>query len=352
MKSEGLPVAQFQKKILHWYAQNKRMLPWRETKNPYHIWVSEIILQQTRVAQGLPYYHRFIDAFPTVTALAQAPEQQVLRIWQGLGYYSRARNMQACAKKIVSEHIGTFPNSFLELLNLPGIGPYTAAAISSIAFNQKHAVVDGNVFRVLARIFGVDIDIASNEGKNFFTAKANELISATQPGDFNQAMMEFGATHCTPQNPKCDECPFKASCKAYATDRVAELPVKSKKTKVRVRHLHYFIISHNKRVAMRRRDNDIWKGLFEFYLVETNRNLKTHKAMEADPVLKALKGTLGDTINVKHILSHQELRIGFTRLQVKTKPKLNRDYKFFTEKEIHDLPKPVVISRLLEKNEF
>jgi A/G-specific adenine glycosylase len=307
--SVGLTAAQFQKKLLAWYQAHQRALPWRETKDPYLIWVSEIILQQTRVAQGLPYYQRFTEAFPTVSSLANAKEQQVLRLWQGLGYYSRARNMHRCAKKIVSDHQSKFPSSYDQLLGLPGIGPYTAAAISSIAFGERAAVVDGNVYRVLSRIYGIDVDITSVEGKKSFAAKANELISEQSPGDFNQAMMEFGATHCTPKNPNCSECPFAKTCVALATDRIAELPVKLKKQKVRVRHLHYFLIQHNNKIALRQRlDKDIWTGLFDFYLVETKKATTTEKILAADSTLRSLNGNFEDgPYQVKHILSHQEL---------------------------------------------
>ena len=301
----------FSQLIIEWYQENKRMLPWRETTDPYKIWLSEIILQQTRVAQGLPYYLSFVKTFPTVQHLAKAKEQQVLRLWQGLGYYSRARNLHRCAKMIVGDFKGKFPNNFQDLQKLIGVGPYTAAAIASIAFKESVAVVDGNVFRVLARVFGIDIDISSNEGKNFFFAKANELISKEHPDIFNQSMMEFGATWCTPKNPRCEECIFKKTCIAYKTGTVALLPVKEKKTKVTKRYLNYIIIEQKKKIAMKRREGKgIWQGLFDFYTIETKKVQKAAKIIDGDPLIKSLKAKVLKAFPlVKHILSHQLLSI-------------------------------------------
>ncbi len=322
-------------------------MPWRESKDPYRIWVSEIILQQTRVAQGLPYYLRFVEAFPDVQSLAKAPQQEVLRLWQGLGYYSRARNMHGCAQQVVKQYGNQFPSSYKELLQLKGIGPYTAAAIASIAFNQVHAVVDGNVFRVLARVFGIDTDIASNEGKKVFTTKANELIDAKQPGDFNQAMMELGATCCTPQNPQCTVCPFEKFCRARATDSVDLFPVKSKKVKIRKRHLHYFVLTWRNKMAMRQRSgNDIWKGLFEFYLVETNRHQTADKIISDDAWLRSLPSKpVRVHAPVKHVLTHQHLQVSFYEWPLAAQPP---GWEWYNKKEADELPKPVVITRFLD----
>ncbi|HYG19647.1 MAG TPA: A/G-specific adenine glycosylase, partial [Ohtaekwangia sp.] len=233
----------FPDKVVEWYDQNKRDLPWRQTRDPYKVWLSEVILQQTRVSQGLPYYLKFIEQYPDVHALAAASEQEVLRCWQGLGYYTRARNLHKCAKQVASAHRGIFPTSFAELKTLPGIGDYTAAAIASISFGEQVAVVDGNVFRVLARIFGIDKPINSPEGKNHFSTLANALISKhPQPDIYNQAVMEFGALHCVPKNPLCDSCPFKGICVAAMQELQHALPVKLKAKPVRKRYFNYFVI--------------------------------------------------------------------------------------------------------------
>src|SRR5688500_8386899 len=217
----------FSDKLVKWYIDNKRLLPWRETTDPYRIWLSEVILQQTRVNQGLPYYKEFIKAYPSIIELARAPEQEVLRLWQGLGYYTRARNLHKCAKSIVERHNGKFPETFDELEKLPGIGHYTAAAIASFSFGQPVAVLDGNVFRILSRIFGIDTPINSPDGKRQFTELANELLSKKDPALHNQAVMEFGALFCTPKHPQCQICPFNTTCIAYTHDLLHVLPVKT-----------------------------------------------------------------------------------------------------------------------------
>lgn len=338
-----------------WYQDNKRMLPWRETKDPYKIWLSEIILQQTRVAQGLPYYNAFINTFPTVVSLARAKEEQVLRLWQGLGYYSRARNLHKCAKVVVDNYSAKFPPSFDTLQKLPGIGPYTAAAIASISFNEAVAVVDGNVFRVLARVFGIELDITSNEGKRFFFDKANELIDHKHPDTFNQAMMEFGATWCTPKNPKCEECIFKKMCVAYQKGIINLLPVKLKKTKVKRRYLNYFILEWNKKIVLRKREGkDIWHGLYDFFLIETTTAQKPLNLLQHDQWLSLLKKKEVKTFNpVKHILSHQLLIIHFTWITIHDKalPKAF-PFTFFTNSEAAKFPKPVVITRFLQEEKF
>ncbi|HEY0769642.1 MAG TPA: A/G-specific adenine glycosylase, partial [Sphingobacteriaceae bacterium] len=236
---KGMGKRYFPDKIVKWYSENKRSLPWRETKDPYRIWLSEIILQQTRVAQGLPYYLRFVERFPTVSHLASAPQDEVLRLWQGLGYYTRARNLQKCAQTIVEKYSRKFPRTYAELISLPGIGEYTAAAIASISFNEKVAVVDGNVFRVLSRVFGIDTPINSAEGKKGFSKLANDLIHETAPADYNQGLMEFGALFCTPKNPKCEECVFRKSCHAFQNGLQQQLPVKLKSKASRKRYFYY-----------------------------------------------------------------------------------------------------------------
>jgi A/G-specific adenine glycosylase len=344
----------FAKKIIEWYEENKRDLPWRQPSNqtelpdPYKIWLSEIILQQTRVTQGLPYYEKLVKNFPTVFSLAKAPQQEVLRLWQGLGYYSRARNLHACAKMVVEDFGGRFPASYQELVKLKGVGPYTAAAIASIAFKESVAVVDGNVFRVLARIFGIDKDIASNEGKKYFFEKANELISKERPDLFNQAMMEFGALHCLPQNPRCDSCLFAKTCVANQQDLQKILPVKSKKLKVRNRYFYYFVIKIGNKILMKPRGSkDIWRGLFDFYLVETKRNQKTESLLVNE---KLLEGTsiINESKIYKHILSHQKLMVRFIELEWPAGKRIPMgELKWFTKKQTEALPKPILIAKYL-----
>jgi A/G-specific adenine glycosylase len=319
----------FSSTIIDWYQANHRNLPWRKTIDPYKIWLSEVILQQTRVAQGLPYYERFISSFPSVFDLAKAPEQKVLRLWQGLGYYSRARNLHRCAKEVVEKFNGNFPNSFNELIKLPGVGDYTAAAIASIAFREPIAVVDGNVFRVLARVFGIENDIASGEGKKYFFSLANELIDKSRPDLFNQAVMEFGALHCLPKNPKCGECIFFKSCEANQRNLQTVLPVKSKKLKVKTRYFYYFILRNKNKVLMKQRtEKDIWRGLNDFYLIETKRNQKTETLLQKDTFLTRAE-LIKESRVYKHVLSHQKLMVRFITVQARLTKK--------TETIIHKL---------------
>jgi A/G-specific adenine glycosylase len=329
----------FSKKIMAWYHEHKRELPWRDVPSAYYVWLSEIILQQTRVSQGLPYYHRFVERYPSVKALASAPEQEVLRLWQGLGYYSRARNLHKCANEIVNKYGGQFPETFDELKKLPGIGDYTAAAIASISFKKPVAVVDGNVYRVLARLFGVATPINSPQAKKEFTALANQLISTDQPDIHNQAVMEFGALHCTPQNPQCEECPFKKVCAANIHGQQSSLPVKEKKLTVRERHFYYLVEKSGKKLHLRKRtDKDIWHGLYDFELVERKKPLTK----------KALAQEIGTddfelTEPYKHVLSHQVIYAQFVLLANGAKSRK----KYYSKKEIDELPKPVLISRFL-----
>lgn len=344
----------FPDKIVKWYESNKRSLPWRDTKDPYKIWLSEIILQQTRVSQGMPYYLRFIEAYPTVRALAAAPEQEVLRLWQGLGYYTRARNLHKCAKAVVSLHGGEFPRTYETLLSLPGIGEYTAAAIASIAFKQAVAVVDGNVFRVLSRIFGIDTPINSPEGKKQFAKLANELVPAAHPDAHNQAVMEFGALFCTPQNPQCETCIFQKSCFAFSRKMQQALPVKLKLKTSRKRYFYYIVLEHRNSLLMRKREQkDIWLGLFDFHLVEKNRPVKPEKILEEDGVKKMLGKDASITIskNYKHILTHQTIfsRFIIVKSDKKIKP-VHQSHSFYSLPQIAALPKPVLVSRFLHEH--
>jgi A/G-specific adenine glycosylase len=339
----------FSEKIISWYSENKRSLPWRNTKDPYKIWLSEIILQQTRVAQGLPYYAKFIDQFPTVHSLAKAKEQEVLRLWQGLGYYTRARNLHLCAKEVVEKFQGNFPDNYDDLQKLRGIGSYTAAAIASISFGEPVAVVDGNVFRVLSRVFGIDRDISQPRTKDFFFGLANKLISKDQPDEFNQAIMEFGATHCLPKNPLCEACIFKKKCIAYQRDMQTELPVKSKKQKIRKRYFYYFVFQNGKKIAMRKRvAKDIWRGLFDFYLKETSKPKRIDKLLAENISLKKLDIEKVSKL-YKHVLSHQHLMARFISVgSAGLSPALVREgYIYQSVNEIKRLPKPVLILQYL-----
>jgi A/G-specific adenine glycosylase len=263
----------FSNYLIFWYLQNKRDLPWRNETHPYPIWLSEIMLQQTRVAQGLPYYLKFIEAFPTVFDLARASEEQVLKLWQGLGYYSRARNLHATAREIAFEHNGNFPDSYDGLLKLKGVGDYTASAIASICYNEPTAVVDGNVYRVLSRVFGIDTAVNSSTGVKEFKLLAQELIDVEQPGTYNQAIMEFGARYCVPQNPDCANCIFSDRCEAFRKRQVDMLPVKIRKQKIKERHFNYLVLlSEEEQATILRRRNKkgIWQSLYEFPLIETS----------------------------------------------------------------------------------
>lgn len=269
----------FSKKLILWYLAHKRDLPWRTTSIPYYIWLSEIILQQTRVEQGLPYYNSFVSVYPTVKELANANEQEVLKLWQGLGYYSRARNLHATAKFISNELDGVFPNTYKDLLNLKGVGDYTASAIASICFDEATAVVDGNVYRVLSRYFGIATPINSSLGIKEFKSLAQQLIDIDNPGNHNQALMEFGARQCKPQSPNCETCIFNDSCIALQQKKISELPVKLKKTKIKNIYFNYIVVvsENNKTVLRQRKGKGIWQNLYEFPLIETEKDFKLNE---------------------------------------------------------------------------
>jgi len=296
--------------LMDWYRNNQRDLPWRRTNDPYAIWLSEVILQQTRVEQGMPYWLRFMENFPTVTDLANADEREVLRLWQGLGYYSRARNLHAAAKVVRDEYNGNFPNQYEQIRALKGIGDYTAAAISSFAFNLPHAVVDGNVYRFLSRIFAINTPIDSTNGKKEFFVLANELLDKSNPGTFNQSLMEFGAMQCKPSNPDCSVCPFNQYCQSFATNTVSEYPVKSKKTKTRNRYFDFIILSDEKNTILQKREGkDIWQGLYQFPLIESATKNKNKLDLSKSEVANYLNTNSHKMIKssaiVKHVLSHQ-----------------------------------------------
>ncbi len=348
----------FTRELLQWYPLNKRDLPWRNTQNPYIIWLSEIILQQTRVAQGLPYFENFLQKYPAVQDLAAAPLDDVLRLWQGLGYYSRARNLHHCAKQVSEEFGRTFPTSYKELLKLKGVGSYTAAAIASFAYKEKVAVVDGNVFRVLARYFGISEDISSPKGKKEFEKLANELIPADQPDEFNQAIMEFGALQCTPKSPDCESCPLQESCVAYQNNLIGELPVKKGKVKVRTRNFVYFAISCGDNLMMKKRGGqDIWEGLHDFPLEEIEELDKFELTnSKYYPALEEISASVHyePQIKYRHILSHQ--RIFSTFVEVKVHSKFlsqlknlgqKHGWKLLTANQVEELGKPKLIVNYL-----
>ena len=315
----------FSTTLLDWYQANKRELPWRNTREAYYIWLSEIILQQTRVAQGLPYYKSFTESFPTINELAKADEQEVLKLWQGLGYYSRARNLHQTAQHIVSELNGQFPTTYTDLLQLKGVGEYTAAAIASFSYDEAVAVVDGNVYRVLSRYFGITTDINSNGAKKEFTALANSLLPKNNAAMFNQAIMEFGALQCVPKSPNCSDCVFNDSCYALQKQQVEILPIKTKKTKVSNRYFNYivFVDPQEQTIIQQRTEKGIWQNLYEFPLIETNKELSYEEITEkikSDFSRKTIKNiTYYNEEQIIHKLSHQKLHIRFYRVSLSKK---------------------------------
>lgn len=341
--------------LIEWYQNNKRDLPWRETTDPYIIWISEIILQQTRVAQGYDYFLRFTKRFPTIDSLAAAEEDEVLKYWQGLGYYSRARNLHATAKTIQQKYNGIFPSDHKEVLALKGIGEYTAAAIVSFAWNQSYPVVDGNVFRVLSRLFALDTPIDSTQGKKEFTALAQSLLNPQQPGLHNQAIMELGALQCLPQNPDCSVCPLVDHCLAYALHTVSDYPVKQNKTKTRDRYFHYFHIIYNGRTWLHRRSNkDIWKGLYEFPLIETKQAMDFSELQKSEAFHQLFQSIdqLNITValpNVKHVLSHQVLYTTFYRVEIEQTNAALDHYINIACEEIGNYAVPRLVHIYLEK---
>lgn len=322
----GPSKAEFAPLLLEWNnTHNHRTMPWKGEKDPYRIWLSEIILQQTRVDQGLQYYERFVQTFPTVRQLAAAPDEKVMKLWEGLGYYTRARNLLATARFIAGELNGKFPSTYDGIRALKGVGPYTAAAIGSFAFNLPHAVVDGNVFRVLARVFGIATPTDSTAGKKFFTQLANELLDKTQPGVYNQAIMDFGATVCKPVAPACSQCCFQQRCVAFRQQRINELPVKEKKISIRKRWFYYLVLEYRGSVAIRRRTaRDIWQDLYEFPLVETEKETPVPAILQEAETAGLLQPGKYEQVAAsalaKQQLSHQLIGGRFIRLRIQKKP--------------------------------
>jgi A/G-specific adenine glycosylase len=345
-----LKIMNFSDEIAGWYLNNKRRLPWRDTADAYVIWLSEIILQQTRVEQGMPYFYRFLEKYPDVSSFAAASEDEILRLWQGLGYYSRGRNMLKTAREVVGLYEGKFPVEYDRLIKLKGIGEYTAAAISSFAANEAKAVVDGNVYRVLARYYGIEEPINSPQGKRLFQGIATGVLNREHPGLHNQAMMEFGAMLCKPKSPGCNICPVREGCYAYNNNIVSQLPKKLKTIKIRDRFFNYLLVTDGDKVLMNKRsDSDIWANMYDLPLVETPDH------MPPENVIKLLqtKEIFGNNIRItasfttkRHLLTHQRIHAQFIR--VENKPiKLKQEYFFIEVKNIKMLALPKIINIFL-----
>jgi len=343
---------EFSSYILHWYHNEHRDFPWRATKNVYKIWLSEIILQQTRTSQGLSYYTKFTDIFPTLKDLAITKEEKVLKLWQGLGYYSRARNLHTTAKHIHYNLEGVFPNNYEELLKLKGVGPYTAAAISSICFNEKRAAIDGNVYRILARVFDIHTAINSTKGIKIFQKLANSLICETNPGDYNQGLMDLGATICTPKKPDCNNCPLNSICIARSKKIITKLPIKIKATKVKERYLNYFCIEHKGQFLMNKREgDDIWKNLYDFPLKELhvpNNNNSTHDKKITKDIIGGNSFSIKKSVKYKHKLSHQKLNITIHHIITNQAPREN-NYIKISQKQALELPVPKPIEKFFQE---
>lgn len=343
--------SQFSNIIIDWYQQNKRVLPWRQTKDPYKIWLSEVILQQTRVAQGMPYYEKFIKNFPTIQDLAEADEEEVLKLWQGLGYYSRARNLHFTAKYVTDVLEGKFPDTYTELLKLKGVGDYTASAIAAFCFNENTATVDGNVYRVLARYFGVELAINTSSAKKYFKDLAQELIDPERPAIFNQAIMEFGSLQCAPAQPKCVNCPLADSCVALQKNSVKELPKKEKKLKITKRYFNYLVLetAANETVLQQRTGKGIWQNLYEFPVVETTSEIDYAALLQEASFLDFVANQdftlqLLTQNSILHKLSHQHLTIKFWLLKT---PAWHTNT--ITKEKARSLPVPIVIHNFMDE---
>jgi A/G-specific adenine glycosylase len=346
----------FTNALLLWNKKdNNRIMPWKGEKDPYKIWLSEIILQQTRVEQGSDYYKRFLTDYPSIEQLANAPEKKIFKLWEGLGYYTRCKNLLATARIVMKVHKGKFPSTYEEILSLKGVGPYTAAAIASFAFNLPHAALDGNVFRVLSRFFGIALPVNSTAGKQIFTALAHELLDKNEPGIYNQAIMDFGAVICKPKNPLCGICPQRRKCIAYRQDRVADLPVKDKGKVRRSRWLYYLMVQHNGRTYVRKRTaKDIWENLYEFILLETPEACTVEKIMEEALSKKILRKSDMTIINISRSylqqLTHQTIQGCFIHIKTKRALRLSA-YEAVSASQIIQMPFPKFITKYLAENE-
>ena len=331
--------------LTNWYSKNKRDLPWRNTSSPYKVWLSEIILQQTRVAQGLDYYNKFVESYPTIVDLANDDEDNVLKLWQGLGYYSRARNLHATAKIVSFELNGVFPMTYDQIIRLKGVGPYTAAAISSFCFGEKKAVVDGNVYRVLSRYFGISTPTDSTIGKKEFQELAQECLSSENPGEHNQAIMEFGALQCTP-NPNCEACPLRVSCISYINCMVKAFPIKAKKIKVRDRYFNFIVISDNDSFYIQKRESkDIWQNLYQFPLKETKKEILSPFELKESIVSQAVFLQVSEQF--KHLLSHQRIYAKFWEFNLAEMPTL-KGFEKIKKRDIQEFAIPRLIEKYLE----
>lgn len=340
----------FHLSISDWYRQNKRTLPWRETQNPYFIWLSEVILQQTRVNQGMNYYLKFVQNYPLIENLAEADEQKVLSDWQGLGYYSRARNLHHTAKMVVEKFGGVFPDNFKDIKSLKGIGDYTAAAIASFAFGLPHAVVDGNVYRVLSRVFDIETPIDTTQGKKVFEALADELLSRENPALHNQAIMEFGAIQCVPVNPDCSVCPLQEDCLAFRNGTIAERPRKIGKVKVRKRYFHFLQFEDPTHVVLEKRtEKDIWQHLFQFPLIETEKAEALEMMGEQVDQRSGMRHTTVSPA-IRHILTHQNIEAHVWRFEGLPDPaKWEKHWLLVPKKDLADFPIPRLLDRYLEQ---
>ncbi|MCG8327861.1 MAG: A/G-specific adenine glycosylase [Chitinophagales bacterium] len=354
---EHLPF--FNQQLVRWLSEHPRPLPWKGEKDPYLIWLSEIILQQTRVEQGMPYFHHFKATYPSVQHLADASEDEVMKSWQGLGYYSRARNLHAAAKFIAYEQDGQFPNTYDHILQLKGVGPYTAAAIASFAYELPHAVVDGNVFRVLSRFWGIQTPIDTTPGKKQYKALAQQLLEENEaaPSVHNQAMMDFGATHCTPQKPLCSNCPMQSKCMAYNDGLVNTLPIKSKRIKKRKRYFNFLVIKQEGKVLLQKRSQkDIWQQLYQFPLIESEQPIKKESEMHQSSLWQQLLGEQETTISqiagpFKQTLTHQFIIAHFWEISLKADQTLN--YEGFVKANQKNLSKfafPKIIDCYFQDN--
>ena len=343
MKGTG---TEFSELLLSWYASHKRELPWRGIKNPYYVWLSEVILQQTRIVQGLPYYLSFVENFPTIKDLAEAPEEKVLKLWQGLGYYSRAKNLHLAAKYILDELGGNFPTTYQEIIKLKGVGDYTASTIASICFDEPKASVDGNVYRVLSRIFGIEIPINTTQGVKYFKELALALLDKKRAGEYNQALMDFGAIQCKPQAPNCQECIMNTKCLAYTENKVTILPIKLPKIKIKQRYFHYCILidSDNQTIINKRTEKDIWQGLYEFPLLEFKKAIDDKQVMEiiCDRYPNVIKLEKHIKTSV-HKLTHQHIYATFWIIYIDEK--INNSLPI---SEVEKYPLPILIAKFLK----
>lgn len=335
--------------LSNWFSKNQRDLPWRETNDPYKIWLSEIILQQTRVAQGTPYYNAFTSRFPTIKNLADATQDEILKLWQGLGYYSRARNLHAASKQVMTEFNGVFPKSYNDIIKLKGVGPYTAAAIASIAYGEETAVVDGNVIRVISRVFGISDDPNLTITKKHIQHISDDLIKGRKPSEHNQAIMEFGAIQCIPKNPGCDVCPLSQRCFALKTNQVERLPYKVKKLKRRSRYFHFLIISDGQNTLLEKRgEQGIWAGLYQFPLLETETEKANPKLIERSPFIMDNYFLEKSITMKKHVLTHQDIYATFHHFR--TDQLSDNNFQRVKLDEVHTFALPRLIDRYLESN--